>query len=186
MRGNELEESKSAGFTRRKWIAGAGLAAGGLVLPVREILAAGVNEISHSEEAIHQEVSFQASRKQIYETLTSTEKFDKVVKQGGTSPALGNQPTQIARELGGTFTLFGGHIIGRHLEMVPNERLVQAWRVADWAPGAFSVARFVLKEDGAGTQIIFDHMAFPKGLADHLAEGWRLHYWQPMTQVLAG
>jgi activator of HSP90 ATPase len=98
---------------------------------------------------------------------------------------LGNQPTQISPELGGTFTLFGGHIIGRHLEMVANQRLVQAWRVVDWVPGAFSVIRFALQEDGAGTKIIFDHTSFPKGQAEHLAEGWRLHYWEPMTQVLA-
>jgi len=31
------------------------------------------------------------------------------------------KPTAISTELGGSFTLFGGYITGRHLEMLPNE-----------------------------------------------------------------
>ena len=42
--------------------------------------------------------------------------------QAGAS--LGNQPTQISPELGGSFTLFGGHIVGRHLELLPDTRIV--------------------------------------------------------------
>jgi hypothetical protein len=34
---------------------------------------------------------------------------------------LGDKPTEISREVGGAFTLFGGYIIGRHVELVPNE-----------------------------------------------------------------
>ncbi|MDQ1410841.1 MAG: hypothetical protein QOJ41_2576 [Acidobacteriaceae bacterium] len=40
--------------------------------------------------------------------------------------ALGPKPTKISRKVGGTFTLFGGRIVGRHLELVRNERIVQA------------------------------------------------------------
>jgi activator of HSP90 ATPase len=44
--------------------------------------------------------------------------------------------------VGGTFTLFGGYVTGRNLEMLPDERLVQAWRAGSWKPGAFSIAAF--------------------------------------------
>jgi activator of HSP90 ATPase len=43
------------------------------------------------------------------------------------SISLEKAPTQISREVGGAFSLFGGIIVGRHIELVPNERIVQAW-----------------------------------------------------------
>ena len=81
--------------------------------------------------------------------------------------------------------MFGGFIVGRHIELVPNERIVQAWRVAYWKPGEFSIARFALVEQGAGTKIVFNHMGFPNGDAEHLVEGWHGNYWEPLKKCLA-
>src|SRR5215475_7092508 len=151
-----------------------------------EILAGG-EEVSHSCEVIHQVVAFKANRKRVYEALTDEKQFDKVVKlsaavQSGES--LGNKPTQFAREAGGPFTLFGGHIVGRHVELVPGERIVQAWRVATWEVGVYSIARFQLAEEGAGTKLTFSHTGFPNGQGQHLASGWRGNYWEPLAKVL--
>ena len=96
----------------------------------------------------------------------------------------GSAPTQISQDLGGTFSLFGGHIIGRHLELVPNQRIVQGWRVVTWDPGVYSIARFELNPQGSGTKLVFDHTGFPVGLAKHLADGWKEHYWEPMQKYL--
>ncbi|HEY2780516.1 MAG TPA: SRPBCC domain-containing protein [Steroidobacteraceae bacterium] len=81
-------------------------------------------------------------------------------------------PVQINAEPGGTFVLFGGHIVGRNLELIPNVRIVQAWREATWKPGVYSVATFELSDDAKGTRISFDHVGFPKGGGAHLAKGW--------------
>ena len=146
------------------------------------------NEVSRTAESIHQEVAFKASRKRVYDALTETAQFDQVVKLSGAMAAgmaLGTAPTSVSRELGGPFTIFGGHIIGRHVEMVPNERLVQAWRVVDWPVGVYSIAKFELVEAGSGTKLVFDHTGFPVGLAEHLAEGWKLNYWQPLEKFFA-
>ena len=94
-------------------------------------------------------------------------------------------PTVISPEVGGAFSLFGGIILGRHVELVPDTRIVQAWRVAYWAPGIYSIARFELVEQGAGTKIVFDHTGFPKGDAEHLSSGWKAHYWEPLAKFLA-
>jgi activator of HSP90 ATPase len=69
----------------------------------------------------------------------------------------------MSREVGGAFSIFRGHILGRHIELVPNERIVQAWRVANWNPGVYSIAKFELVEQGSGTKIVFDHTGFPSG-----------------------
>src|SRR5262249_41981636 len=99
--------------------------------------------------------------------------------------SLGTKPTEISSDVGGTFTLFGGHIVGRHLELIPGQRIVQAWRVVTWDAGIYSIARFELTEKDAITTIVFDHTGFPKGLAEHLAAGWREHYWEPLAKLLA-
>jgi hypothetical protein len=36
----------------------------------------------------------------------------------------------------GAFNTFGGLIEGRNVELIPNRRIVQAWRPAHWDPGA--------------------------------------------------
>ncbi len=84
--------------------------------------------------------------------------------------------------VGGTFSLFDGHIIGRILELVPDLRIVEAWRVVDWPPGMYSIARFDLSAEGTGTRVIFEHVGFPEGLKEHLSEGWQQHYWDAMTK----
>jgi activator of HSP90 ATPase len=128
--------------------------------------------ISHTAEAIHQEVIIKANRKRVYEVLTDTEQFRKLS---------GGMDTKISREPGGAFSLFGGVITGRQIELVPGERIVQAWR-SEWAPGDYSIARFVLKDQGSDTMIIFDHTGFPQGAAEHLATGWKEHYWDGLAR----
>src|SRR5437773_1330406 len=115
-----------AGFpSRRQIIAGVAVSLGGLAL-VPSIVRAEGEEISRAAESIHQEPSFKASRNTVYDALTNTAQFDKVIHlsaamQSGIS--LGTAPTNISPQVGGTFTIFGGHIVGRHIELVPNERI---------------------------------------------------------------
>ncbi len=173
--------------SRRRLIVGGALALGGFGLATREVFGQAVPEISHSEDAIHQETVFKASRKRVYEALTDAKKFEKVIQlsvavQSGM--AKGNIPAEIAAEPGGAFKLFNGFIVGRNLELVANERIVQAWRVAYWPEGAWSLVKFVLVEQGSETKVVFDHTGFPKGDADHLLEGWNGNYWQPLAKFL--
>jgi activator of HSP90 ATPase len=131
--------------------------------------------ISRTAEAIHQEVIIKAAHHRVYAALTDEAQFRKVS---------GGMDTKISRQAGGKFSLFGGVITGRHIELVPGERIVQAWR-SEWAPGAYSIVRFVLKEHGSDTKIVFDHTGFPQGNAEHLASGWKEHYWDGLAQYFA-
>ena len=180
-------ESLANGPTRRQVVLGIAVAFAGLALGSTESLAGAEDGISHSAESIHQEPTFKASRKRVYEALIDTKQFDKVIQLSGVmqSMHLGDTPTQISREAGGPFTLFGGYITGRNVELVPNQRIVQAWRTGGWDPGVYSIAKFELVEQGSGTKIIFDHRGFPKGEAEVLASGWKAHYWQPLEKLLA-
>jgi len=143
--------------------------------------------VARSAEVIHQEPVFKANPKRVYEALTDAKQFEKVIQLSAavqSGMALGKEPTQISREAGGPFTLFRGHILGRQIELVPNERIVQAWRVATWNPGVYSIAKFELTEKGFGTKLVFDHVGFPDGQGQHLAEGWKGNYWAPLEKYL--
>src|SRR6516164_7702427 len=123
---------------------------------------------------IHQEIDFSASPQQLYEALLDSKQFAE----------FSGRPAEINREAGGAFSLFKGHIVGRNLELIPNERIVQAWRVVTWPEGAYSIVRFELKPQGSGTRVVFDHIGFPEGLHDHLAAGWEENYWSLLKKYL--
>jgi activator of HSP90 ATPase len=129
---------------------------------------------------IHQEVIINASPQRIYETLLSSKKFSECIKKSFAdfSPASAN----IDSTDGGAFTIFDGHIIGRNIEIVPNQRIVQAWRVVDWPAGIYSIVRFEFKLQGSVTNLIFDQVGFPEGLKVHLSEGWQQHYWDALNK----
>ena len=143
---------------------------------------AGNEQISHTAESIHQETIFDASRKQVYEALMDAKQFTKVTAFSSVPTA---PPAEISADIGGSFSCFGGRIIGRHVELVPNERIIQAWRVVDWDAGIYSIAKFELKGQGSQTKLVFDHTGFPNGKAEHLAAGWKANYWAPMQKYFA-
>lgn len=138
------------------------------------------NEVVRTD-AIHQEVTLNTNRHRVYEALTDAKQFSGFMAYSTVPKA---PAAEIARDVGGAFSIFGGHIVGRHLELVPDQRIVQAWRVVDWAPGIFSIARFQLRDKGSATTIVFDHIGFPNGQAKHLATGWHLNYWEPLRKYL--
>jgi activator of HSP90 ATPase len=125
---------------------------------------------------IHQEVEFNASPSRVYATLTDAARF---------SALTGGAPAEISREAGGAFSCFGGAIVGRQIELAPDQRVVQAWRAGNWPAGAYSIVRFELQAAGDGTRLIFDQSGFPEAESTHLADGWHKMYWEPMRKYLA-
>jgi activator of HSP90 ATPase len=159
-----------------------GIAKGAFSLPAPQTDR---NGISHTCESIHQEVVFKVAPKRVYEALTDEKKFSQV-----TEFVMKGASTEISRDGGGTFSIFGGVISGRHIELVPDQRIVQAWREKDWPAGVYSIVRFQLDEvqfSGLGneTKLIFDHTGFPQGASTSLAPGWWSHYWEPLQKFLS-
>jgi uncharacterized protein YndB with AHSA1/START domain len=145
--------------------------------PVGAMLARGLapdDGISHAAESIHQVVTFAAPPARVYAALTDGAQFTKIT---------GGQAAEISRDAGGAFSLFGGQIKGRHIELIPDRRVVQAWRSEGWDPGLYSIAHFELNEQSGGTRLVFDHGGFPAGQAVHLAEGWKGHYWAALGRI---
>ena len=126
------DEDPQSVATRRRVIVG--LSAGVAALRTPYSLAEAAAEIARTMESIHQEITFEAPRERLYTALTDAGEFHKVVLLSGavrSGMVKMTQPTQISREAGGAFVLFGGVIVGRQIELVPNTRIVQAWRAVD-------------------------------------------------------
>jgi len=126
-------------------------------------------------EPIHQEVTFAANAQAVYEALTDAKQFSELTQA----------PAEIDPAPGGALSLFGGVISGETIEAVPGERLIQAWRVANWEPHITSVIKFEFKSLGPNeTKLIFEHAGFPQEHRDHLEEGWHSRYWTPLKAHL--
>jgi activator of HSP90 ATPase len=135
-------------------------------------LVAGSVERKAAMSTIHQEAAFSVPPSRIYEVLTDLKQFSLATG----APARGESNE------GGAFTAFGDHITGRHLELVPGRRVVQAWRAKTWPEGVHSIVRFELLADGTGTRLVFDHEGFPEAEKEHLSSGWRSMYWEKIAK----
>jgi activator of HSP90 ATPase len=125
--------------------------------------------------SLHQEVDLPASPQRIYEALLDSKQF----------AAFSGEAAEIGREEGNAFSMFGGMIVGRNIELVPGHLIVQAWRPTHWSPGIYSIVRFELKAQGSHTTLILDHTGFPEGEFASLKYGWNLKYWNPLQKFLA-
>jgi uncharacterized protein YndB with AHSA1/START domain len=127
-------------------------------------------------QAIHQEITIDAGPARVYQALTDAEQFGELT---------GAAVTLVA-DAGASFSLFGGHITGRNVELVPDRRLVQAWRAASWPEGVYSIVNFQLEQDdGGATRLVFDHTGFPEEAHDELASGWVKMYWDPLKRYVS-
>jgi activator of HSP90 ATPase len=173
-------------LNRRQWLLRGAAAASGFALAPVHAIGASDDGIVRTAEAIHQEVTFKATAKRVYDALTDAAQFQKVemLSDAMQSLDLNSHPAAISHETGGAFSLFGDYIVGRQIELVPGQRIVQVWRVQSWKAGVYSLVRFELTEQDATTKIAFDHVGFPPGTAEHLAAGWYAHYWEPLAKFL--
>ncbi len=125
--------------------------------------------------SLHEDIDLKATPQRIYEVLLSTKQFT----------AFTGLPAGIDPKVGGAFSMFAGQIVGRNVELVPNQRIVQAWRPTHWDAGVYSVVKFDLKPRESETTVVLDHTGFPEGEFDHLEWGWHNHYWDPLKKFLA-
>jgi activator of HSP90 ATPase len=168
--------------TRRQVIVGIAGAFGGLAAssrvcaqPQQAMKEIPSTATDQTRTSLHQAVDFDASPARIYEILLDSKQF----------AAFTGMPAKIDSKAGGAFSMFAGMIVGRNVELIPSERIVQAWRATHWDPGVYSIVRFELTPQASGTLIVLDHTGFPEGEYDHLYPGWGLRYWTPLKNFLA-
>jgi activator of HSP90 ATPase len=169
--------------TRRQIIGAAAFAVGGLAAgaglraqtqqpPMKEAPSKPENE---ARTSLHQEVTIKAVPQRIYEALLESKQF----------AAFSGLPAEIDAKPGGTFSMFGGLIMGRNVELTPNVRIVQAWRPSHWDPSVYSIVRFDFNAQGEGALVVLEHTGFPRDQYDSLYSGWTEHYFEPLKKFFA-
>jgi activator of HSP90 ATPase len=123
--------------------------------------------------SLNEQRSYRVNASRIYNTLLDSKTF----------AAFTHAPAEIDPSEGGAFSLFGGLIAGRNIELVRNVRIVQAWRSDKvWQPGVFSIVRFDIVQQGDRASLSITQTGFPEGMYDHLYAGWQAHYLQRLAQ----
>jgi activator of HSP90 ATPase len=161
--------------TRRRAVAGIAL---GLVSCARALPQGQPSSTTPNSKrtSLHQEVDFKTTPQRIYAALLSSKDF----------AAFTGAAAEIDPKPGGAFSLFGGAVVGRNVELIPNQRIVQAWRVvADFPDGVYTMVKFELKPRNSETSVVLDQAGFAEGDFDHLSAGWHSHYWEPLKVYLA-
>lgn len=125
--------------------------------------------------SIHQEITFDAPASRVYKVLLDSTEFAEFT----------GAAAEIDPKEGGAFLCFGTFILGRNVELVPDKRIVQAWRVFNWAEGVYSIVRFELFDEGGKTRLVMDHTGVPEDAAAHIDSGWGNKYWEPLQKYLA-
>src|ERR1700724_3257887 len=145
---------------RRQMIAGVAAVAFGGLATSRDVWARGQQQQNPKEapsaaanqarSSLHQEIELRALPQRIYEIILDSKQF----------AAFTGMPATIDPAAGGAFSMFGGMIVGRNVELIPGQRIVQAWRPTHWEPGIYSIAPFVFKPKAGGTLVVLDHKRF--------------------------
>jgi activator of HSP90 ATPase len=129
---------------------------------------------NQARTSLHMDVEIKAAPQRIYEALMDAKQF----------AAFSGLPAEIDAKAGGAFSMFQGQIIGRNVDLVAGQRIIQAWRATHWNADIYSIAKFELKPSAAGTTVVLDHTGFPTGEYDALLWGWGNHYWEPLKKFL--
>jgi activator of HSP90 ATPase len=83
-------------------------------------------------------------------------------------------------KVGATFQAWGGYISGHNLELVENQKIVQAWRTSEFSktePDSHLI--ITLEAVEGGTRMAIEHSNLPAHGKQYL-QGWKDHYFEPM------
>jgi activator of HSP90 ATPase len=121
---------------------------------------------------IHQTVTFKVPQHEVYEALMDSKKH----------AAFSGEKAKISRQVGGAIMAYDEYITGKNIELVPDKKIVQDWRAADWPEGFFSRVAFELSAIPEGTRLKFTHTGLPEGTEEEFTQGWIDNYWEPMKR----
>jgi len=89
-------------------------------------------------------------------------------------------------EPGAAFTAWDDYIAGQNLELIPNHRIVQAWRTHEFAesdPDSRIEIQFDAQE--GGTKVTLRHSGLPEDGMKY-KQGWVEAYFEPMKAYFEG
>lgn len=94
----------------------------------------------------------------------------------------GGGPAKMSDKEGFEFTLWGGEVFGKNLEVVKNKTFVQDWSCKGWSKP--SRVTFTLTHKGGLTTVHLLHENVPDNELDDISEGWKRYYLGEIKKLL--
>jgi activator of HSP90 ATPase len=125
---------------------------------------------------IEQEINIKCTPQALYEAFMDSKIHSKFTEG----------KAKISRDIGGNFSIFEGTINGQNIELIPDQKIVQAWRSEgeNWPKGYYSTITLIFESTDEGTLIKFTHVDVPEGALESVEEGWKSYYWDPLKELL--
>lgn len=123
----------------------------------------------YNTSTLHLEPTFNTTAEQLYITLLDPQ---RVAAWSRSNPSMGIFPPAEGSE----FSLFGGSISGKFLKLVPNEHIVQLWRLEDWKSGHYAQLDMQLIQGAGETKIIVKWSGIPVGEEDRVRGNFEDYY----------
>lgn len=85
---------------------------------------------------------------------------------------------------GAPFSLFGGNICGRFVEMMAPNSLVMDWKLKDWPTDTKVTIAIAEDGDGSACRIDLTQEGVPAQDVDLIRSNWHNYYWTPIKRLL--
>ncbi|XP_011179534.2 activator of 90 kDa heat shock protein ATPase homolog 1 [Zeugodacus cucurbitae] len=118
-------------------------------------------------------VEFNCSANDLYNALTREDMLT----------AFTRAPVKVSATRGGEFVLYGGNVLGKFEELVPEKKIKQTWRLKNWPSGHYSQVVIDLDETKSNTQLKLTQTGIPASEYDAMPTNWHRYYWESMKQT---
>jgi len=119
---------------------------------------------------------------QRYTVLAKPDKVWDALVNPKTIEKWGGGPAVMKDKVGFDFSLWGGDIYGKNIEIENEKKLVQEWYSGEWSRP--SVVTITLNADGHCTEIVLEHKDVPAEEMKEISEGWKDFYFEPIKKLL--
>lgn len=113
-------------------------------------------------------VDFQTSAHEIYETLLDPQRA-QIWTRG---------PVKLSKDINSDFEFFNGNVSGKILELIPDKKIVQSWRLKSWPAGHFSEVTIDLNQGSDSTVLNIKQTGVPIGQEELTQTNWSGYYWR--------
>jgi len=123
----------------------------------------------YNTSTLHLEPVFNTTAEQMYITLLDKA---RVTAWTRSLPVMDDFPPKEGSDI----KLFGGGVSGKILKLVPNEQIVQLWRLEDWKEGHFAQLDIKLVQGAGETKMIVKFSGIPIGEEDRVRGNFEDYY----------
>ncbi|KAI8982033.1 activator of Hsp90 ATPase [Mycotypha africana] len=118
--------------------------------------------------SLNDQEEFQTSARELYLTLTTPERA-----------AVWTRGHVILKpEVGAHYEFFNGNVTGEFLEIEPEKKIVQTWRLRSWPQGHYSTVTMEFHQGSESVMLKLSQTGIPVGEQELTLKNWQGYYWR--------